>query len=334
MYCGNEKSSSFTSFNPNEMNKQVYEVFPAAKRPLFYATKQGGGNGIAFEPSSNFSNSDLDDSVFYSKGIFSSADGNEEGEYEDEDNVEYENEEYEYETMGGDDIPAAELPKFRQLVRDKKLELKAQYGKAKISVFECGIKPLPPDIAHPNVICLWDCSKSKHTNKDCCAKNRQQAQKRAEQRDKIAKWEKCRSENKGIIVWGWRKKWREFKKAGGLAQLRMLSKGLTPPPNTVLDAQSVTASTSNTQVTNNQPMIKKQKQKAEESLKPVNLGVLKKQPINVSVLKELASKKEAENSEKEGKFLWMPKKVGIAVAVLGTAALIFGGYKLYVKFKK
>jgi len=50
--------------------------------------------------------------------------------------------------------------------------------------------------------------------------------------DDMAVWHKCREENKGIWVPGWRRKWREFKKAGGLNQLRDQCRGVVPeaPP--------------------------------------------------------------------------------------------------------
>lgn len=266
----------------------------------------------------------LDESLIqplYSKELYSYADGDEQ-EYEDEDNTEYENEESEYESEGGDDITAAELPKFRELVRNKKLELKAQYGKAKISVFECGIKPLNPDIAHPNVPCIWDCSKSKNTNKDCCAKNRQQAEKRADQRTKIANWERCRSENKGIIVWGWRKRWRDFKRAGGLAQLRMQSKGLAPIPSStpsiVTPPSTVIPNTSTPQ-----------KPKKLESIKGEKLiSVPKKLNIDFSKIKDgLRTSKPNEDSDK---IFGMSKGLAIGLGI----ALAIGGFLAYKKFSK
>ena len=319
------------------MNRQVVISYPVVSQPYFYSTKQGGGNGIEFEAASNFDNSNLDDSLLHSMGKFSSADGDEQ-EYEDEEYTEYENEEAEYESEGGDDITAAELPKFRELVRNKKLELKAQYGKAKISVFECGIKPLNPDLAHPNVPCIWDCSKSKHTNKDCCAKNRQQEQKRADQRTKIANWERCRSENKGMIVWGWRKRWRDFKRTGGLAQLRMQAKGLTPIPTVVSSTPSIVTppstiipNTSSANVINKPLVIKTPIKKLVKSERLDKFGKGKKGDEEAA---SSAKENSTETDSLENKFLGMPKKVGIAVAIVGGLALAFGGYKLYVKLKK
>jgi len=340
MCCGKENKTPIR-YNAGEMNRQVVISYPAVNQPYFYSTKQGGGNGIEFEAASNFDSSNLDDSLLHSMGKFSSADGDEQ-EYEDEEYTEYENEEAEYESEGGDDITAAELPKFRELVRNKKLELKAQYGKAKISVFECGIKPLNPDLAHPNVPCIWDCSKSKHTNKDCCAKNRQQAQKRADQRVRIANWEKCRSENKGVIVWGWRKRWRDFKRAGGLAQLRMLSKGLTPPSNPLLDTPVVASQPQSVQppkqVTNNVPVAKTPKKNAPNMIKSDKFttatsnktldNLVKSQkkdsPISDSKVNDNVDKKDSNDG-------WSTKKkVIVGVSVIAALGTIFG----ILKWKK
>ena len=109
----------------------------------------------------------------------SSGGGNPDG---DEDSVEYEGEEYE---AGGIDFCAS--PRFRQLVRQKKLELKAQYGKGH-----------------------W--------------------------------YDKLGDGKAPQWIPGWRKKWREFKHAGGLAQLKLQSKcldvpGSTPPKSKVPFAQ-------------------------------------------------------------------------------------------------
>jgi hypothetical protein len=64
--------------------------------------------------------------------------------------------------------------------------------------------------------------------------------------DKAA-WDQCRNENKGIWVPGWRRKWREFKKYGGLNQLRDQCRGVvpeapptaTPKPDSGLDCQGL-----------------------------------------------------------------------------------------------
>ncbi len=126
-----------------------------------------------------------------------------EEELENEDSVEYENEEAFIE----EGFAPEESPKFRQLVRAKKLELKAQYGKAHLKTWttserKClgGFIDKPGDGRGP----YWD------PNINCTNVNIPHVA-----------W-----------VWGWRKKWREFKQGGGLAQLKMQSKGMVPPIET------------------------------------------------------------------------------------------------------
>jgi len=124
-----------------------------------------------------------------------------EEETENEESVEYENE------LPEEEFEPDELPKFRYLVRAKKLEYKAQYGKAHIGTRrECKNVPYPSTCYKVvlGVNTPYPCMK----NKQVCIN--------------IPTW-----------VWGWRKKWREFKQAGGLAQLKMQSKGMAPIPGYV-----------------------------------------------------------------------------------------------------
>lgn len=136
-------------------------------------------------------------------GPYFKAEGDE-VEYENEESVEPDAEDYTYE----EDMSEAQVPKFRQLVRAKKLELKAQYGKAHFSTRrECKNVPTP-STCYKTVLgksVPYPCMK----NKEVCIT--------------IPSW-----------VWGWRKKWREFKQSGGLAQLKMVAKGMAPyvPPGT------------------------------------------------------------------------------------------------------
>ncbi|HRG36896.1 MAG TPA: hypothetical protein PK289_00030 [Bacteroidia bacterium] len=149
-----------------------------------------------------YANKRLDD--IRGKNPYFKADGDE-VEYENEESVEPDAEDYTYEA----DMSEAQVPKYRQLVRAKKLELKAQFGKAHFTTRkECKNVPTPTTcykkVAGVNV--PYPCMK----NKEVCIT--------------IPTW-----------VWGWRKKWREFKNAGGLAQLKMVAKGMAPyvPPGTV-----------------------------------------------------------------------------------------------------
>jgi len=136
---------------------------------------------------------------FVPLGLHYGADG--EQELENEEYTEYENEAFGFPE---EEFSETELPKFRHLVRAKKLEYKAQYGKAHIgSRRECKNVPYPSTCYKKvyGVNVPYPCSK----NKEVCIN--------------IPTW-----------VWGWRKKWREFKQSGGLAQLKMQSKGMAPIP--------------------------------------------------------------------------------------------------------
>lgn len=136
-----------------------------------------------------------------------------EEELENEDSVEPDAEDYSYEQ----DMDAPVVPKFRQLVRSKKLEFKAQYGKARFTqtnVYKrhClgGWRDIPKDGKGP----IWFPDINCSNILDLIASR--------------PKW-----------VWGWRKKWREFKQTGGLAQLKMVAKGMVPyvPPGTADPSQ-------------------------------------------------------------------------------------------------
>ena len=204
---------------------------------------------------------------------------------DDQDSTDYENEE--------DEVPGVRdkcaFLEFRSYVKAKKEELKAQYGKGHISVFECGIMPwrenplkynpiakvptvywpskdcgLNPDLRptfwHEPCLCdKGNCDDCK-VGAGCCRSNQNKDSAKdaawaeftacREQQGKVmtqgneqaydnatarfnadkAAWDKCRAENKGVWVPGWRRKWREFKKAGGLIQLRDMCRGVQPPP--------------------------------------------------------------------------------------------------------
>lgn len=157
----------------------------------------------------------FDDVIRYNQPdwIWKKADGDE-AEYEDEEYTEYENEAGE---IPEEEFTDEELPKFRHLVRAKKLEFKAQYGKAHLKTWttserKClgGLRDVKGDGKPP----FWD------PNINCTNINVPH----------IA-W-----------VWGWRKKWREFKQQGGLAQLKMQSKGMAPIPGYTEPANTGTGS--------------------------------------------------------------------------------------------
>jgi hypothetical protein len=315
-------------------------------------------NKVLFEPSSNFNSYDLDDSVFQMGGNFSSADGLESGEYEasdddetdgdinssdygSEDEQEYEDEDStDSEFSDEEGVSEQDLPKFRSLVRNKKLELKAQYGKTRIVMKKkCRKIKLPKAYTERECksfcVAWYTLNRDGHRAGDC--KRREEV---------CANIPKIRLVEKNVCIripkkqWGWRKRWRDFKRAGGLAQLKMQSKGLTPPP-IVVPSTSTTAPTVPPKfVINKTLVIKPTKKNSGTSLQSDtfvkgNRGVKKdtSKDTQGDSNKESSESKSDESAD-EKKFLWMPKKIGISVAIVGGLALAFGGYKLYVKLKK
>lgn len=172
----------------------------------FYPMHAGGLESSSFfKEESRATGDDIDDSQ----------DDQESVEFEDSDAAD----------AGG--ISDADMPSFRQLVRAKKLELKAQYGKGHFdnktaykrvcaggfngTHQECKNLPYPcPTFQNP----LKKCDKRVCVN--------------------IPTWDSninCNDVPYPEISWipGWRKQWRIFKRDGGLAQLKMKAKGLLTP---------------------------------------------------------------------------------------------------------
>lgn len=150
-----------------------------------------------------------------------SADGEPEGEaeYENEDSVEYEGEETDP-SLGGESFEADyEAPKYRQLVKQKKLALKAEFGKAHIGTRrECKNLPYPGFKKETKTI-NYPCPTFKDTSKKCS---------KTITIDVPTTLYKEVCINIPVWVPGWRKRWRDFKKSGGLAQLKMMAKGMIP----------------------------------------------------------------------------------------------------------
>lgn len=71
-----QEKSSFTSYAPDEMNTQIWTVYPAAERPYFYSRQQGQGKGIEF--TSGFDCKDLDLPFSGEEDYFENATGAEE----------------------------------------------------------------------------------------------------------------------------------------------------------------------------------------------------------------------------------------------------------------
>lgn len=197
---------------------------------------------------------------------FLSADG--EQEFENEDLTDYEGEDSEIA------IPEEDLPKFRVLVKNKKLEMKAQYGKAHMKT---GTEQKCTNVKYP-------CPSLREPFKTC---------------DKRV----CVNVPKFQWIWGWRKKWREFKQQGGLAQLKQQARGLapvTPLVTTTTTAPKVTPKTT--------------------------LGGGGGKTGTGETTEEVV----VTTSEK---FLGMPKKVGVTVAIVGGLAVLVGGFLLYKRSK-
>lgn len=194
----------------------------------------------------NLLDSDLLNVKSKNHNLYYSANGDAEGEveYENEESIEDEGEESQ--VSGG--VPFQDLIRFRQLVREKKAQLKAQYGKAYIdnrstTERECKTVQVPKTRMVDKEVCInvpytrWDaninCTKvfGKEvcaggfiggTNRECRNVPTPQVYTEAE--------EVCVNVPKLRLVWvsGWRKQWREFKRNGGLEQLKLQAKGLAP----------------------------------------------------------------------------------------------------------
>lgn len=127
-----------------------------------------------------------------------------------------------------------QLPCFRELVRAKKKELKAQFGKGRFRIGECGFIPFRENVTKYNPIarigrtCLGGVRDIKGDGKGPfwdpninCVEGNTQAYDNASQRfsQDLAAWKDC---EKGWIP-GWRREWRKFKKAGGLNEFKKQS---------------------------------------------------------------------------------------------------------------
>jgi len=130
-----------------------------------------------------------------------------------------------------------QLPCFRELVRAKKRELKAQFGKGRFRIGECGIRPVrlgynPIVRIGESRTCIgWGVSCDKKCLGICCGPTtcnnwavipgNTQAYDNATARFEadLNAWNSC---EKGWIP-GWRREWRKFKKAGGLNEFKKQS---------------------------------------------------------------------------------------------------------------
>jgi hypothetical protein len=194
----------------------------------------------------NLLDSDLLNVKSANHNLYYRADGEAEGEreFENEDNIEAEGEESQ--VSGG--VPIQDLITFRRLVREKKSQLKAQYGKAYIdnrstTERECKTIQVPKTRMvdkrqcinvpytnwNPNINC------TKVLGKEVCAGGfvggtREECTTIKVPEGYTESEQVCINVPKLRLVWvsGWRKKWREFKRDGGLEQLKLQAKGLAP----------------------------------------------------------------------------------------------------------
>lgn len=297
----------FTTYNPNQMNAQFWASYPSAQQPFFYGRVQNKGLGVEFEPQSKFDNSNLDLTNMIE---YYSADGGEQ-EYEDEENTEYEGEDYE-------GVEEPDLPRYKDLVRNKKLELKAQYGKAHFtSERKCQTIRVPQAYTERECktifgkqVCI-NIPKVRMVDQEVCAQ--------------VPKF-----------VWGWRKKWREFKQQGGLSQLKMQSKGLAPiiSPITLPPVTNYPTTTSGL----NNPVVGTPNVIPAKTVSTRVFDKTKtKQSLQGNIIKGKSSASTSESdlgetsTSKKDKFLGMPKNIGIGVTVVVGSIMIFGAYKLLKK---
>lgn len=249
---------------------------------------------------------------------YSSADG--ESPDGDEESVEYE---YEDSEVGG--VEPADLPKFRSLVRAKKVALKNQYGKGHFknessTSRECKTIKVPQG----------------YTDRQCRTILRKEVCVNVPKVRMVDK-EVCVNVPHVKIVWvsGWRKKWKEFKQAGGLKDFKAQSKGLAPlspvvpaPTPTTNPASVPTPSnvvfSNNSKINRKAVLDKREQEKNNPSSTSTTKGTDSKSPSE-------EGSEEVESTTEKKKFLGMPKAVGIAVVVLGVAAIGFGVYKFIKK---
>jgi hypothetical protein len=174
---------------------------------------------------------DLETFYPFQMGVGKGAPNNFESSYDedsdpdlDDRNDDQDNTDYEDEALGEGDIEQTkQLPCFRQLVREKKKQLKDTYGKGKISIGECGIQPIRteskynPQVRIPKVYSPFKdcglnpdlrpglfkvpcvCTKSDcdcRIGKNCCQYNRQ---KESEKAQAWSEYTACRNEQGKLL---------------------------------------------------------------------------------------------------------------------------------------
>ena len=219
---------------------------------------------------------DLDTSVLNAIGAMtpnfeysSSAEGDE----GDEDSVE---DEGEVEEVGG--LEESEKPKFRQLVRQKKIDFKAKYGKKR-----------------------WKVT---------------QAFKNYQVGDTVSLATALAHPRKTVLSSGWRKQWRDFKKSGGLAQIKQYVKGLRPDMP-VTSADFPPSQAGKLPIGNLGSAVKGQ--------------VKTKQGVVSQDMSQQGDNMRMADTEGDDKILGMNKNLAIG---LGVAVLAVAGFFIYKKVTK
>ena len=277
-------------------------------------------NNIEFEPKYNFNSNNIDLPIYYSA----------DGEDGDEEMTEYESEETE---VGG--VEQSDLPRFRDLVKGKKLELKAQYGKGRFdnqSKTERQCKTIQVPQGYSERVC------KNVFGKQVCANV---------PKIRMVGQEVCVNVPSIKVVWiaGWRRRWNEFKRAGGLAQLKMQAKGLAPIVETPIVTETPTPPTPTpTPTPVNQRakfLLRGTSRSLKNDIEPkavvIDSEVKKTNSTNDESSKESEKKSESKEAESKDsvetsdKILGMPKMVAIGV---GIAILAIGGFVVYKKFTK
>lgn len=302
---------------------------------------------------------DLDESI---TGKYFGADGDTVGEDGDEESNEYESEDSE---VGG--VDSSDLPRFRDLVKAKKLELKAQYGKGYFDNQSSTSRECK-NVQVPEPYTDRECKNVQvpegYTDRECKTVLGKEfcinvPKIRMVDKEVCVNVPKVRMIDKEVcvnvphlkIVWisGWRKKWREFKRDGGLAQLKMQSKGMIQINPSVLPMNNPVVGIQNTIPT---PTSIRFNSKPTRTILAVRGEMLKENSVNIKSTDNYSQEYSTDDESEDGtvkkgniktktstkkissddRFLGMPKNIGIGVtAVIGCSLVAFTMWKLFKK---
>lgn len=283
----------------------------------------------------SINNSEILDASFYSikNDKYSNIDGGD----GNEDSTEYEGEESEV------SVPVGYLPRFIQLVKLKKQELKSKYGLGHFEnkstmERECKTIQVPQtyiekECKNVPYLCPTFTNPFKSCTKQVCVDI---------PKVRMVSQEVCVNVPKVKVIWvsGWRKKWLEFKLQSGLSKLKDMALGLVSVPssldpnNTIPQVNNdVPTTNTSTSVQNRRPLkggVASLKNKisdlsAIKEVKSINPKNENSEVDNLEIGKDLGLSKS--NSEKYISGEFPVKTVAIVLVVLG---LTFG----ILKYKK